>query len=221
MGLLQIEIGEKFGNLVVIGTDYRYKTPNGKLLRSVLCECVCGKKIITPIYNLLKKERKSCGCATYIRSKLSNTPIGKIWRCIIRRCSEKHIESHLYYHKGIRVCKEWLSDINLFYDWATKNGYNKGLQIDRIDGNQGYSPENCRWVTPKQNCNNRSVTLMITYKGVTQSLAMLASEKGLDAHIATLRQRLKNNWNHDDIIDKPFRQGNYKRGKRIKNSLAR
>jgi len=39
--------------------------------------------------------------------------------------------------------------------WGLANGYQKGLQLDRIDNYKGYSPENCRFVTMKENLANK------------------------------------------------------------------
>ena len=85
------------------------------------------------------------------------------------RCKENYIDSHIYFKKGISVCKEWENDFEPFRLWSIENGYSKGLQIDREDNSKGYSPENCRWVTPKVNCNNRDCTTMVSYKGTLVS----------------------------------------------------
>lgn len=63
------------------------------------------------------------------------------------------------------MCDEWEHDFMAFVEWAEQNGYEKGLTIDRIDNNKGYSPENCRWI-PRgdQNKNKRNVKL---YDGET------------------------------------------------------
>ena len=73
------------------------------------------------------------------------------------RCGQmgtRHKFACYYEDRGIRVCDEWL-DRTKFFEWAFSNGYADDLQIDRIDNDKGYSPDNCRWVTPKENQHNR------------------------------------------------------------------
>lgn len=38
-----------------------------------------------------------------------------------------------------------------FKAWAMRSGYEVGLSLDRIDGSRGYVPDNCQWITVKQN----------------------------------------------------------------------
>ena len=60
-----------------------------------------------------------------------------------------------YGGRGITICTEWLHDFKAFRDWALSHGYQEGLSIDRIDNDKGYSPDNCRWATAKEQRHNR------------------------------------------------------------------
>lgn len=78
------------------------------------------------------------------------------FRLMLRRCYDPNNHNyHQYGARGIKVCKEWRESFDVFFAWAMENGYESGLQIDRIDNEKGYSPENCHWVTSANNNRNR------------------------------------------------------------------
>lgn len=79
-----------------------------------------------------------------------------IWGMLIQRCHNPKNKNYKDYGlRGIYVCDEWRSDSGAFIRWALENGYKEGLQIDRINNNEGYTPENCRFVTHSINVLNR------------------------------------------------------------------
>ena len=51
-----------------------------------------------------------------------------------------------------------------FYNWAI-NGWKKGLTLDRINNDDDYKPDNCRWVDRIEQANNRHTNYLIKYKG--------------------------------------------------------
>lgn len=73
-----------------------------------------------------------------------------------KRCLDKNNKDYVHYGgRGITICDEWLDDKYAFFQWSMENGYELGLEIDRTNNDLGYSPDNCRYVTKKQNRNNR------------------------------------------------------------------
>ena len=166
--------GQTINRLVVIREYGRDK--QGKVLW--LCRCLgkngddCGNEVVVRGYHLRSESIKSCGCLSREQTVSRNTTHGcchEPWYCVYHammgRCghwegaSEKMIRN--YRDRGITVCEEWRESPLAFGDWLLAHGWHSGLQIDRIDNNQGYCPENCRVVTPKENVNNRRNTLRL------------------------------------------------------------
>lgn len=95
----------------------------------------------------------------------SNSRLYTIYRGMLARCyNPKHMYYDLYGGRSIKVCELWKNAKKEFFDWAMVNGYSDDLQLDRIDCNGDYSPQNCRFVTNSQNQNNRRCTRL--YKGI-------------------------------------------------------
>lgn len=94
-----------------------------------------------------------------------------VWETMKNRCENPNRKKYKDYGgRGIKVCEEW-HDAEIFCKWALANGYAEGLQLDRIDNDGNYCPENCRWVTPKENNRNRRNTKYLTIGGITKCVA--------------------------------------------------
>lgn len=136
---------------------------------------------------------------------LSKTRIYRIWKGMRQRCSNPNMDhAHLYHSKGIFVCKEWDTSFEIFKSWAFSNGYADGLSIDRIDNNGNYEPSNCRWATPKQQCNNNSRNRLMTYMGKTQTAQQWFDEIGLSR--GNITHRIKLGWDTEKILSTPVRK---------------
>jgi hypothetical protein len=122
------------------------------------------------------------------------------WRNMKVRCKNKNRRDYKWYGgRGIKVCIEWL-DFAAFQEWALKNGYweRLALEIDRIDCNGDYCPENCRWVRPEEQNRNRSDNTMITLHGITRCLEEWCTVFKI-SHSAVY-QRLKRGWDIERAI---------------------
>lgn len=104
-----------------------------------------------------------------------------VWRTMVNRCGNpKHPKYRIYGARGIEVCDEWRNNPNAFLDWSLANGYKPGLQIDRLDNNGGYGPENCRWTTAKEQARNTRRNRYLTVGGATMPVSAWAEVKGMN-----------------------------------------
>lgn len=123
----------------------------------------------------------------------------KRWKAMISRCYNKN---HTYYYnyggRGITVCNEWKNSYTSFCNWANSSGYKKGLTLDRIDNNKGYSPDNCRWATKKQQGRNQRTNRNITINGETKLMCEWAEISGISEK--NISKRIKRGWKTQDLL---------------------
>lgn len=147
--------GKQFGRLTVLYRSVENSPDNHPMW---VCKCSCGNIKSIRSRSLRTGETKSCGrCKSTISPLHVRTHKNRLyhtWSEMIRRCSGHGTNARYYHGKGISICDQW-KDYDNFADWAERSGYDQNFEIDRIDGDKGYSPENCRWVTHKQNSRNR------------------------------------------------------------------
>lgn len=179
-------IGEVYNRLTIIDT-----CDNNEFL---LCECRCGviKKIRR--YHIITEQIKSCGClqrekARDLKKKhgMSNTKIYSTWLNIKNRCNDKNNDKYKNYGgRGIKICKRWMKFENFLYDMG--GSCLPGLSIDRIDNDGNYTKENCRWVTQKEQCENKRNN--IKYQGVTATEA----SRMLGGYEDLVSRRIRKGW---------------------------
>lgn len=126
------------------------------------------------------------------------------WSDMKYRCSNPNLAAYKHYGaRGITVCERWQTFANFYADMYPT--YVKGMQIDRIDNNKGYSPENCRWATSKQNNRNRRSNVTLDTPQGKMVLSEAAEHFGIRPD--TLWHRVKNKIPADKVFVKQDLRG--------------
>ena len=120
---------------------------------------------------------------------MCKTRLYHCWKSMNERCWPSSPKRKYYAEKGITICEEWKNPA-VFCKWALDNGYGDDLTLDRIDNNGNYEPQNCRWVTQKQQVRNRSTNIRVELNGETRCLQEWGELFGLKW--ATLYKRWRN-----------------------------
>lgn len=127
-------------------------------------------------------------------------PLYCVWHAMKERCRNKNFRQwHNYGGRGISVCKRWLEPSVGFKNFVADMGPRPtGYQLDRINNNGNYTPENCRWATRKQQQRNQSVTRKVNVDGVVYIAADLAEISGLK--IDSIVERANKNLSYSEVI---------------------
>lgn len=195
-------IGCVFGRWSVL--DYAGTSGQGAMWT---CRCECGTEKAVHASSLLHGKSESCGC--WAREKLSldktthghlaggkQSPTYTCWRGMLRRCSDSEHPSYSNYGgKGVSVCERWMSFDAFLEDMGERPD---GKTLDRVDGAKGYSKENCRWFTMKEQANNRANNHLLTFRGETHTVARWAEILGIKE--GTIRARLCRGASDEDAL---------------------
>jgi len=132
---------------------------------------------------------------------MTKTETYKSWCSMKERCSNPgNNRWKSYGGKGIKVCEHWGKFENFLSDMGARP---KGKTLDRIENDDDYCPENCKWSTPKEQSHNRTNTVYIEYHGVTLPLVKWSSITGIAGFV--LRYRVDAGWSKFDTLNKPVR----------------
>lgn len=206
--------GQKFGRLTVIKRAKNKIKRNGKHEVMWECLCDCGNTKIVSRNSLRSSAIRSCGCLRKENTKnmrtkhgLRNTQIYKTWANIKTRCYNPNKDTFNYYGgRNVEMCQDWKEDFINFYNWSMEHGYKEGLTIDRINPNGNYEPSNCRWVTMKEQQNNKLNNHYIMYEG--QKHTLMEWSEILNINYRTLHKRLMYlNWSIEKAFTTPIRKG--------------
>lgn len=123
----------------------------------------------------------------------------RVWSSMRERClSEKHPAYKNYGGRGITVCAEWQSFEAFLFDMGEKP---LGHSLDRIDNDKGYSRDNCRWASRKEQERNKRSNVLVTAHGRTQPLVAWTEQTGVPAQ--TIAYRIRHGWEPERAVSEP------------------
>lgn len=133
-------------------------------------------------------------------------PLYRVWNGMVCRCETPSSGGYESYGgRGIRVCDEWRHDFLAFMAWALANGWKKGLHLDRIDNDGGYSPENCRFLSPAASARNKRSNRTIEFNG--DKLLLVEWSEKLRISYDVLNQRINIlKWPIERALTEPWRR---------------
>ncbi len=190
--------GDRFSRWTIVSV-VSIKRLDGRGTRTrFLCLCDCGKKKSVLSETILSGHSKSCGCLKseilsqrMVSHRMTGSSEHNIWSKMKNRCNNpKGNRFHDYGGRGIKVCWRWNKFENFFSDMGPRPS--PLHSIDRINNDKGYSPENCKWSTSKEQSNNRRDNRFLMHDGEKITVSNLARKLGINTHC--FRARIKRGW---------------------------
>ena len=210
-------IGQTFNRWTIIGTSDK---TNKHYDRYWLCQCSCKNKTVREVreLSLTTEKSKSCGCYSSEKTTAMNKERGfrdkypyykrikSIYDGMRKRCYDENKDNYdSYGGRGISVCKEWLNEFMIFYEWALNNGYSNELTIDRIENDGNYEPSNCRWATQEEQDYNKRNTVYLEIDGEYKNVLEWEKFSGLSYSVLWQRYNIFGFRTKEEMF-KPVRQ---------------
>lgn len=192
--------GQTFGMLTALNPEHS----DGKK-RSWRFLCQCGTQCVKVGTDVRKEIKRggtpNCGCSTkrlisqaHMTHGMSKHPAFAVWRSMLDRCRlPSHQAWNNYGGRGITACERWQTFENFWSDMGPT--YVRGLDLDRIDNDGPYSPENCRWTDRRTNTMNKRVSIRAV------DVPKLSEDTGISR--STIYYRLKHGWTVDQLRRTP------------------
>jgi len=208
---LDIKPGKKYGRWTVI--EYDEEKSKEKKCSYYKCQCSCENKTIRSIRGTILNKNKSisCGCLTSEKNKILSTKhsmygtrIYQIWQGMKHRCNYEKSPNYIYYGgRGIIYDQKWETFEGIFEDMG--QSYFDNGTIDRIDVNGNYTKENCKWVSLKEQGENRRNNKKIYLDNEEIILTKYLTNIGITNNVETYKNRILDlKWDIQDAIKIPI-----------------
>lgn len=130
-----------------------------------------------------------------------------VWNAMHQRCSNRRCKAYpIYGGRGINVCERWSGEDGYKSFIEDMGECPEGRSLDRIDNSKGYSPENCRWATRKEQQRNRDCNNNVEINGEVRCVTEWAEILGIN--IRTVRKRMNAlGWDAESALLQPVVRG--------------
>ena len=210
--------GDMVDNWLIISEGETRRQGSSTKVRGFVCQCtICNEtqKFLSAQELMSGRSTRCRSCATKAQFKRmappsykdgrSHTRLYSIYRSMYTRCTNpKCINYRWYGAKGVKMCEEWANSFEAFRDWSLSHGYADDLQIDRLDADKDYSPDNCVWVTQAENKAHMGRAVLVTYNGKTQNYSQWDREFGF--RVGTIASRIRQQgMTFEEAISTPYK----------------
>lgn len=164
------------------------KTQDGHV--TAIYQCACGQQKELAMSRVRHGYVRSCGCLTKETAPakthgMRNSKTYSSWMAAKDRTTNpKSKDFHRYGAVGIGFAERWLKFENFLEDMGERPS---GTTLDRIEGDKGYEPGNCRWATPQEQARNRKSLVIIDTPEGPMPIVDYAAKIGITNGAAHLR----------------------------------
>jgi hypothetical protein len=126
-----------------------------------------------------------------------HSPEYGVWYAMVKRCTDpKDPAWPKYGGAGIGCSEGWRKSVALFmHDMGPRPSSKHTLE--RVDNAKGYSKDNCRWATRKEQARNRRSNVFVEYKGKKWHVTDAAKDMGMSYQ--NLQKHLRKGRTADEI----------------------
>lgn len=210
-----INIGDRIGRWQVLKEGELYSAPSGRYkAKRFICKCDCGTEKLVRESTLVSGESSSCGCYAGDMASIRHTTHGlsthklyNVWHDMVRRCTDTSRKDYKHYGgRGISICIKWLGSFGIVeFLKDMESSHVDGLELERVDVNGNYCPENCTWVTRRiQVINRRPMegginANFLIFQGKTLCISQWVDETGVPSKVISDRIG-KLNWSIEKAL---------------------
>jgi hypothetical protein len=131
----------------------------------------------------------------------SKMPEYNVFLSMKKRClSKDHKAYNNYGGRGILICKSWENSFeNFIKDMGERPS--KNHSIERINNELGYSKDNCKWATKKEQARNIRSNRIIEFNGIEKCLAEWAEIIGVSWQNLFYKLSISKNYELEKLLE--------------------